>query len=143
MRSAAGPVTTVALGLFAALLAAVLGAKLLYDVTAKSRDESAQQPWAQSTMEFVTWNDGRWTAWVHGKTFVLVPRHEGKWHQHANTTLAFIDWNGEPWQAKVDGDEFLLARRGNWQGSVERATAIRYRDWSGRRHVRTVAQLRR
>ncbi|MET0985151.1 MAG: hypothetical protein ABW034_07075 [Steroidobacteraceae bacterium] len=94
-------------------------------------------------MDFVAWNDVRWTTWVHGKKFVLVPRHEGKWRQHANTTLAFINWNDEPWQAKVDGDEFVLARRGNWQGDVERATAIRYRDWSGHRRIRTVAQLRR
>lgn len=94
-------------------------------------------------MQFVSWDDERWTARIRDHTFELTPRAEGRWQHHVNASLAFIDWEGEPWQAKIDGQQFLLADRGNWKGRIERAGALRYRDWHGHRQVRTVAQLRR
>lgn len=129
--------------LFAAMAAAVLGAKLLYEATARSEIAPAEQPWAQNRMEFVAWNGSRWTAWIRDDKFELQPQTPGKWQRHANATLAFIDWEGEPWQAKIERDEFLLAHRGNWRGQTERARALRYRNWQGEQQLRTVTQLRR
>jgi hypothetical protein len=131
------------LALIAAVVLAVVAARILYVVEVGSDHPSTPEPWAQNKMEFVAWNDEAWTAWIHGERFELAPRHEGKWRRHANATLAFTDWQGEPWQAKIDGDQFLLARRGDWKGRTERASAVRYRDWRGRPQLRTVAQLRR
>ncbi|HEY0687368.1 MAG TPA: hypothetical protein VGD45_33865 [Steroidobacter sp.] len=133
----------VVLTLLAAVLAAVVAARLMYSATATTDTEPIPQPWAQQAMEFVAWNGERWTAWIRGNKFELQPRAEGKWQRHTNVSLAFTDWKGEPWQAKVDGQQFLLAHRGNWKGRVERTNAVRYRDWQGHSQVRTVAQLRR
>jgi hypothetical protein len=133
--------------LLAAVVAAILAARLLYDVTtgedAASTSQPALQPWTQDRMQFVAWDDERWTARIRDDKFELTPRAEGKWQHHVNASLAFIDWEGKPWQAKIDGQQFLLAHRGNWKGRIERAGALRYRDWHGHRQVRTVAQLRR
>lgn len=129
--------------LLAAIAAAVLGARLLYEATASGAAAPAEQPWAQNRMEFVAWNGTRWTAWIGDEKFELMPQTPGKWQRHANSTLAFTDWEGEPWQAKIEGDEFLLAPRGNWRGQTERARALRYRNWQGEQELRTVTQLRR
>jgi hypothetical protein len=129
--------------LLGAILAAAVGAKLLYNAAVHAGSEPAAPPWGQDRMEFIAWNEERWTAWINGERFVLAPRAPGKWRRHANATLAFLDWDGEPWQAKIDNGEFLLARRGDWKGRTERASALRYRDWHGRRQLRTVAQLTR
>ena len=133
----------VVLSLFAAVLAAVFAARLLYEATATTDTEPISQPWAQHAMQFVAWNGERWTAWIRDEKFELTPRAEGKWQRHANVSLAFTDWRGRPWQAKIDGEQFLLAPRGDWKGRVERASAVRYRDWQGHAQLRTVAQLRR
>lgn len=135
--------TKVALSLMVAVLAAMLAASLLYDATAETDTEPIPQPWAQHAMEFVAWNDERWTAWIRDDKFELLPREEGKWQRHTNVSLAFTDWQGQPWQVKVDGEQFLLAHRGDWKGRIERANAVRYRDWQGHPQLRTVAQLRR
>lgn len=135
--------TKVALSLLAAVLAAIFAARLLYNATAETDTEPTPQPWAQNAMEFVAWNDERWTAWIRDDKFELQPQEEGTWRRHANVSLAFTDWQGEPWQAKIDGEQFLLAHRGNWKGHTERARAVRYRDWRGHPQLRTVAQLRR
>jgi hypothetical protein len=136
--------TKVALSLLAAVLAVALAARLLYNNTIAETDSGPiPQPWAQHAMEFVAWNDARWTAWIRKDRFELLPREEGKWQRHANVSLAFVDWQGQPWQAKIDGKQFLLAHRGDWKGRIERASAIRYRDWRGDPQLRTVAQLRR
>lgn len=127
----------------AAVLAAIFAARLLYNTTAETDIEPIPRPWAQRTMELVTWNDERWTAWIRKDKFELLPREEGRWQRHTNVSLAFIDWQGQPWQAKIDGEQFLLAHRGNWQGRIDRAGAVRYRDWRGDAQLRTVAQLRR
>ena len=130
--------------LVAAVLAAILAAKLLYATTTGVDTASTPlQPWAESSMQFVAWDDARWTAWIRGDKFELTPRIEGKWQHHVNASLAFTDWEGKPWQAKIDGQQFLLAYRGDWKGRVERAGAVRYRDWRGHPQLRTVAQLRR
>ncbi|HEV8331462.1 MAG TPA: hypothetical protein VGQ22_08590 [Steroidobacteraceae bacterium] len=127
--------------LLAAVLVAVIAARLLFLATVRPDVQSAAQPWSQPQMEFVAWDNERWTAWILKDKFVLQPREPGTWQRHVNTSLAFIDWQGRPWQAKVDGKEFLLAPRGDWKGRAERARALRYRDWRGDRQVRTVAQL--
>jgi hypothetical protein len=126
-----------------AVLAAILAARLLYGATVKVDDAASLQPWAQSSMQFVAWDDERWTAWIRGEKFELTPRNVGKWQQHVNPTLAFTDWEGKPWQAKIEAEHFVLAYRGDWKGRIERANALRYRDWRGDRQLRTVAQLRR
>ena len=137
--------------LLAAVVAAILGARLLYGITYRatvgiapaSTSQLPLQPWTQDRIQFVAWDDERWTARIRDDKFELTPRAEGRWQHHANASLAFIDWEGKPWQAKIDGQQFLLAHRGNWKGRIERADALRYRDWHGHRQVRTVAQLRR
>lgn len=135
--------TKVALSLLAAVLVAILTARLLYNATAETDTGPTPDPWTQNAMEFVAWNGERWTAWIRDDRFELLPREEGRWRRHTNTSMAFTDWHGQPWQAKIDGEQFLLAHRGDWKGRVERASAVRYRDWRGHPQVRTVAQLRR
>lgn len=135
--------TRVWLGLLAAFLFVIGAAKLAYSVTAESGGEPADAPWSQGKMEFVTWNEGKWTAWIRDGAFELDPQNTGDRSRHSNPSIAYIDWDGEAWQAKIEGQEFVLARRGNWAGSVERSEAIRYRDWSEDNQVRTVPDLQR
>jgi len=130
-------------GLLAALLVTIVAAKLVFEVTSYASDEPVNQPWAQNAMEFVAWNNEKWTAWIRDDAFEQLPQHKGKWSRHSNPSIAFIGWEGKPWQAKVDGEAFLLAHRGDWKGTAVRAIAIRYRDWEGNNQLRTVAQLRR
>ena len=129
--------------LLVAVLACAVGAKLWYEASSEPVAGPVNEPWSQERMQFVTWNNARWTAWIRNGDFEQLPQNVGKWSRHASPSIAFSDWEGQPWQAKIDGDEFLLARRGDWNGSVEHASAIRYRDWAGRNQLRTVAQLRR
>ena len=131
------------LALVGAFLAAIVAAKLTFDATTPGANEPVNEPWVQNKMEFVSWNNEQWTAWIHDDAFEQTPQAEGYWHRHSNPSLAFIDWEGEPWQAKIDGETFLLAHRGEWNEPTESATAIRYRDWSGRKQLRTLAQLTR
>jgi hypothetical protein len=131
------------LGLLVAFAATIVAARLAFDATSVAGTGPVNEPWAQARMEFVAWNDQRWTAWIRGAEFELVPKDTRSWSRHSNVTLAFIDWEGEPWQAKIDGDHFVLAHRGDWQGPTESAAALRYRDWSGRNQLRTLTQLRR
>ena len=131
----------IVLGLAAAVLATIVAAKVAYDATAYTSDATANQPWAQGTMEFVAWNGERWTAWIRDGAFEQRPQNEGRWSGHANASLAFIDWDGGHWQAKIDGNAFLVADRGDWNGTTERVAAIRYRDWNGDNQLRTLAQL--
>lgn len=129
--------------LLAAVLAAIVASRLWYGATAGIDTSSALQPWAQSNMEFVAWDGGRWTAWIRDDRFELTPRAKGRWQHHVNASLAFTDWEGQPWQAKIEGQQFLLAHRGEWKGRIERVNALRYSDWHGHPQLRTVAQLRR
>lgn len=135
--------TRVALSLLAAFLIVIAAAKLADSVTAESGAEPVDPPWSQGKMEFVAWNNEKWTAWIRDGAFELVPQNTDDWSRHSNPTIAFFDWDGEAWQAKIEGNEFVLARRGNWTGSVERSEAIRYRDWSGDNQLRTVPDLQR
>jgi hypothetical protein len=133
----------IVLSLLAAFLATIVAAGFTYRATASTGTAPAVQPWALNKMEFVAWNDERWTAWIRDGAFEQLPQNNQKWSRHLNPSLAFTDWDGEAWQAKIDGEEFLLAYRGDWNGPIERASAMRYRDWSGENEMRTVAQLRR
>jgi hypothetical protein len=133
--------TKVVLGLAAAVLATIVGAKLAYEATSYSSGGPANQPWSQNTMEFVAWNGERWTAWIRDGAFEQRPQNDGRWSGHANASLAFIDWDGGHWQAKIDGNTFLVADKGDWNGTTERVAAIRYRDWNGENQLRTLAQL--
>lgn len=125
------------------LLAPVLAAKLAYNLSSATGTEPINQPWAQNSMEFVTWNGEMWTGWIRDNEFEHRPQNEDKWGQHASPSLAFMDWEGTLWQVKIEGDSFLLAEHGDWQGHTEHATAIRYRDWQGNNQLRTLAQLSR
>lgn len=129
--------------LVAAVVCTVIAAKLAFDYTTASHREPAQQPWAQDSMQFVTWNGERWSAWIRDGIFELRPEHMGKWSSHSNASLAFLDGEGNNWQAKIDGEMFVLADRGDWEGPTQQAAAIRYRDWMGQEQLRTVAQLGR
>ncbi len=133
----------VVLGLLAAVFAVIVAAKVAFEVTIYAGAEPANQPWAQSTMQFVAWNGEKWTAWIRDDAFEQRPQNDVQWSRHANTSLAFVDWEGRPWQAKIDGDALLLAERGDWKGPTERKSAIRYRDWKGKNQLRTLAQLKR
>ena len=133
----------VGFSLIVALMATVVAARLAFEASTDAGSVPVNQPWAQHSMQFVSWNQQKWSAWIRADTFEQLPQNTDKWHRHNNPSLAFIDWNGEAWQAKIDGDEFLLAHRGDWAGVTERATAIRYRDWQGNNKLRTAIQLRR
>ncbi len=133
----------IVLGILLAVVATVGAAKLTYEVISYTGAEPINEPWQQDSMEFVTWNGERWTAWVRGESFELRPVNSNKWSPHANSTLAFIDWEGEPWQAKIEGDDLLLAHRGDWGGSIQRVNSIRYRNWEGNYELRSLNQLRR
>jgi hypothetical protein len=131
------------LALLAAFLATVAAARIAFEATAPEPARPVAEPWAQDRMEFLAWNEARWTGWVRDGRFELVPEDTDRWSRHANPTLAFVGWDGERWQAKLDGDAFVLARRGNWERASERSDAIRYLDWLGRQQIRTVEQLAR
>lgn len=135
--------TKVILGLMAAVLLAILAARVTYNINSDLGDEPVHEAWVQNEMQFVAWNNEKWTAWIHDGEFELAPQNTNLWSRHSNISLAFTDWKGEAWQAKVDGDVFLLAHQGNWQGSVEQSEAIRFRDWSGNNQLRTVTDLNR
>jgi hypothetical protein len=133
----------VGFSLAAAVLVTVVAAKLAFEITVNPGSEPVNHPWAQSTLQFVTWNNEKWSAWIRDDAFEQIPQNTDKWSRHTNASLAFIDWEGEPWQAKIDGDSFVLAHRGDWAGTTKRAEAIRYRDWQGKNKLRTTLQLRR
>ncbi|MEX2124700.1 MAG: hypothetical protein WD795_12475 [Woeseia sp.] len=135
--------TRVCLGLLAAFIIVIAAARFAYSVTAETGDEPSSAPWSQGKMEFVAWNEEKWTAWIRDDAFELVPQNTSDWSRHSNPSIAFIDWDGEARQAKIEGNEFVLARRGNWAEAVERSEAIRYRDWSGNSQLRTVPDLQR
>ncbi|MEE8308429.1 MAG: hypothetical protein V3R81_14270 [Gammaproteobacteria bacterium] len=129
--------------LAAAFIGTIVAANVAFNYATASHRAPDHQPWALDTMQFVTWNGERWTAWIHEGAFELRPEHEGKWTSHANPSLAFLDTDGNNWQVKIDGETFVLANRGDWEGPTQRASAIRYRDWMGQEQLRTVAQLGR
>ena len=129
--------------IFAALVIVIVSAKYASNVSMDTGFESPNEAWATDQMDFVTWNDGRWTAWIHEGGFEQVPQDSGSWHRHSKASIAFLDWEGEPWQAKVEDGQFILAKHGNWDDSVERSESIRYLDWHGNKRLRTVADLRR
>ena len=133
----------VVLVLLAAMLAAIVAAKVAYEFTTDIGSEPVQQPWTQNSMEFVAWNNEKWTAWIRASSFEQLPQDDGNWSRHSNASIAFTDWAGDRWQAKIEGDKFLLAHQGDWAGPIERADAIHYRDWAGKNQLRTVLQLRR
>jgi len=135
--------TRVFLGLLAAFLVVIVAAKVAYSVSTGSGVEPVDRPWSQGKMEFVAWNNEKWTAWIRDGAFELDPQNTDDWSRHSNPTIAFFDWDGEAWQARIEGDEFVLARRGNWAGEVDRSEAIRFRDWSGNSQLRTVPDLQR
>lgn len=130
-------------GLFAALLLAIVAARVASNASTDSGDGPVNEAWAQGSMEFVSWNEGRWTAWIHDGSFELAPQDTDNWSRHSSPFIAFINWEGEPVQARIEDDEFLLAVRGNWQGAIERSDAIRYQDWHGNERLRTLAGLER
>lgn len=130
-------------GIFTAFLAAIAAAQFAYQATEKENGAHGNEAWAQDRMEFVSWNNERWTAWVHDDAFEKLPADDAKWHRHANRFIAYVDWDGEEYQARVAADGFLLARHGDWDGDVEISDAIRYRDWTGTKQIRTIAELRR
>ncbi len=131
------------IGLFAGIVVVIAASKFAYDAKTDIGDEPVNAAWAQGKMEFLAWNNEKWTAWVQDDMFDQVPQNNDLWTRHSNASLAFTNWEGESWQAKIDGDIFLLAHQGDWQGTVEKSDAIRFRDWSGNNQLRTVADLRR
>ncbi len=135
--------TKALLGLTAGILLVILAAKVAYNTNTNHGDAPVNEAWAQGEMQFVSWNNEKWTAWIHNGAFELAPQNKSTWSRHANVSLAFTNWKGEAWQAKIDGDGFLLAYEGDWQGPVEQSEAIRFRDWSGNNQLRTVTELNR
>ncbi|MDE0754829.1 MAG: hypothetical protein OSB26_09270 [Woeseiaceae bacterium] len=133
----------VVLALVTAVLLAIAAAKFAYHVKVDYGIESGNEPWANSKMEFVSWNNQKWTTWIRDDLFEQTPLNTSNWSRHSNATIAFTNWDGEPWQARVDGDAFLLAHRGDWEGPLERSEGIRYQDWSGDKQIRTIANIRR
>jgi len=135
--------TRVITGLLAAVLLVIVAAKFASDMSMDPGDAPVNEAWTQNKMEFVTWNEGRWTAWVHNGVFEQAPLDTDTWSRHSSSSIAFTDWHGEPWQAKIEGSEFLLAKHGDWHGTIERSDAIRYLDWYGNNRLRTISELQR
>jgi hypothetical protein len=131
------------LALAVLFVATIVGSSLAFDLKTASTREAGSEPWALQRMEFVSWNNDRWTAWVKDDSFEHTPEESGYWHRHSNASLAFIDWDGELWQAKVAEESFILAHRGDWNMPTESVSALRYLDWSGEKQIRTLAQLSR
>ena len=131
------------LALAVVFVATVLGSTLAFELKTARTHESGVEPWALQRMEFVSWNNDRWTAWVKDGSFEHTPEESGYWHRHSNSSLAFVNWDGEPWQAKVAEGSFILAHRGDWSMPTESVSALHYLDWSGQKQVRTLAQLTR
>jgi hypothetical protein len=131
------------LGLLAVVFAVIVAARFAYSVSTDIGDDPVQEAWAQNKIEFVTWNNKKWTGWIHDGKFELIPQDSSNWSRHASPSIAFTNWEGESVQAKIDDDSFLLAAEGNWQGETARAEAIRYLDWNGNNQLRTVADLQR
>ncbi len=129
--------------LLAAILLVIVAAKFASNMSMAIDAEPVNAAWAQNEMEFVTWNGGRWTAWIHNGAFEIAPLDTENWSRHTSSSIAFTDWQGEPWQAKIEGPVFLLAKHGDWQARIERSDAIRYLDWHGNKRLRTVAGLKR
>lgn len=134
---------TLLVSISAAFLLAIIAAQYAYRESSHPGDHAVAEAWAQNRMEFVAWNNDKWTAWIHDGKFEHAPQISGTWHRHSKASIAFTGWDGDAWQAKIEGDTFLLAHQGNWQDKVESASAIRYRDWSGNNQIRTVADLNR
>ena len=130
-------------GLLVAVLLVITAAKFAASVSSAPAEAALNEAWAQNKMEFITWNNEKWSAWIHANEFTKVPQNTADWSRHSIASLAYINWEGESWQAKIDGDLFLLAYQGNWQGPVDQSEAIRFRDWSGNNRIRTVTELRR
>lgn len=131
------------LSLLATTLVVIGAAKLTFEANSYKGSSSANQPWAQDRMEFIAWNNEKWTAWIIDGVFQQFPQNTTKWSRHANASLAFIDWEGTTWQAKIEGEVFVLAYRGDWKGLLQRTRTIRYRDWQGNKKLRTSVQLSR
>mgnify|MGYP001300762921 CR=1 FL=1 len=129
--------------LVVAFLVVIAAARFAYTVSSDTGNGPIQQAWAQNRIEFVAWNNNKWTTWIHDGEFELAPEDNDNWSRHANDSIAFFDWQGAPWQAKIDGDAFVLAPQGNWEGEIVRTEAIRYRDWSGNNQLRTIADINR
>lgn len=137
------PMKKALVGIFAAFLLAIAAAQFAFQMTDKEGEGPGNEAWNRDRMEFIAWNNERWTAWIHDGAFEQLPEDTANWSRHAKSSIAYIDWEGEVYQAKIDGDKFKLVHRGNWGGDVEVSDAIRYRDWSGNKELRTVAELRR
>jgi len=135
--------TRVLSGLLAAFLLVIVAAKFASDMSMDTGDQPVNEAWVQNKMEFVTWNNGRWTAWIHDGVFEQAPQDTDNWSRHTSPGIAFTNWEGEPWQAKIDGRVFLLAKHGDWQGTIEHSDSIRYLDWHGNKRLRTIAGLER
>ena len=131
------------LGLSTVVVITILAARFAYNVSTDIGDDPVQEAWAQNKIEFVTWNNEKWTGWIHDGTFELIPQDSSHWSRHASPSIAFTNWAGESVQAKIDDDSFVLAAEGNWQDETARAEAIRYLDWNGNNQLRTVADLQR
>lgn len=129
--------------LIVALMATVAAARVAYEFSVADNESNGRAPWALNSMQFVAWNEQRWTALIRDGAFELTPKNTNNWSRHRKGTIAYLDWDGQPWQARIDGDAFLLAHRGDWSGEVLRADAVRYRDWQDEPQLRTVTQLLR
>jgi hypothetical protein len=131
------------LGIAAAFLVAIASAQYAYRTSSDPGDEPVNAAWAQNKMEFVAWNNERWTAWIHDGAFEQAPQDTDDWSRHSKASIAFTAWDGSAHQARIEGDMFLIAHQGNWDSTIDRVDAIRYRDWSGNKQIRTVAELNR
>ena len=72
------PMYIVGFSLMAAVLATVIAARLAFEATVNTGSEPVNQPWAQHTMQFVTWNQEKWSAWIRDAQQALL---------HANQRL--------------------------------------------------------
>ncbi|MCG8435142.1 MAG: hypothetical protein MJA83_14035, partial [Gammaproteobacteria bacterium] len=96
--------TRALVGVFAAFLVAVAAAQIAYQLTDKEGDGPGNEAWAHDRMEFIAWNNERWTAWVSDDAFEQAPQDAANWHRHSKASIAYVDWDGESYQAKIDGD---------------------------------------
>ena len=59
----------VVLALLTAVLLTIAAAKFTFEVRAHQGVEPGNEAWANSKMEFVSWNQQKWTAWIREDIF--------------------------------------------------------------------------
>jgi uncharacterized protein DUF4751 len=88
---------------------------------------AARQFIPNSTINYISWDGGRWAAQLKGNGFLHAPN--GDWSKaHSDSIINYISWDGARWTARVQGNGFLHAPNGDW-GRAHPDSIINYISW--------------